>query len=742
MAFLTDTPHGINNYTWDQVLDLIKESPAGLPTKKARLRVLSALYQIFGYELTPDAAYAILDRTQFKQIIAPAGAGKTSMQLAFIIFNQAMAERELGKKLYGSRVLSLVYTEDNVGDIALRHEALVSKVKRTGIKDLFIDVGIDVKTIHGFCNEWMKEYAIQCNKYDSTLIVDSEIDELLEDCLALASKKYEYPELENLSVFVDTYNFMHNSMLPLDHKKVRAVYEYRGITYDQMELMLRLYEKRKQTKKVYDYMDMLTSVRKLLEENEVVRKRIQSNYDLITFDEWQDTNALMKSIVNLIVGENTPFLCVADEDQTIFEFNGADPRTLLTFRETYGVERSKIYALTENRRCPQNILDLATKILKMNANRFDKEIFTKKSGGDIELISYSSLQGQMETIAKKLRGMSRQEMASTMISYRNVANSTLLVEFLEENKIPFNLLRGVDIFGYELYRHMFNILDMLAKPYDEMLQVNLFKVTPIRRTEIEERLGIVRGKIRRDRKRSSLSNIEMFYDKDYGAYSADKNFTDAMSILKYISQNIRKMPMNEYIGALWHLLNKYYWNFRRSENEKKFDSDATDELMYGRVVEFFNSDAKYPDFFNEYVRRREHFRALSRSRGVQVATLSTFHKLKGLECDHHIMTFMDDSLFPSIKSVGFEEGNEEDFQDAIEAENRLAYVAVTRAKKSLTMLYPVDNPSIYVKLAQQQLEEMKQQETTNDIPPFSLDDLSGGKKGLKFSESSFLSKFK
>jgi DNA helicase-2/ATP-dependent DNA helicase PcrA len=485
-------------------------------------------------------------------------------------------------------------------------------------------------------------------------------------------------------------------MVDLDDRRLSSLYEYIGFNEELTRMVFKTYDVRKNNYKKYDYSDMLYFFHRMIKENKSVLSRIQTNYKLVVVDECQDWTPLMQDIVD-ILSNGIDYMQVGDEDQTLYGFNGAEVLGMLNFDEKF---KGKTYLLTENRRCPEIIVQAANIIIGDNKQRFHKEIFTKKPGGTIDIKYYKDYTEQLSMVIKQLSSYTMEELENTVVSYRNQYNSILLSEYLYEMGIPFKILGDKSLFEYRLYHHMFTVLDMLNNPHEDERQINLYKVTSLRKSEIKDILGL-------DKKRSftRFTGYTNFYDRDFGNISTRKEFNDEINLLKEISTNIDSFPMKTYMWGIWNLFEKHYWNYQLSEAAKKSDYDGTDLIMLNRVKKFFDSDLPYYQFVREYVEKKKLYEDSVRS--GQCVTLSTFHSLKGLQYKRQIMLFLDDATFPAMKSIHLENATEEELEDAFEAETRLAYVAMTRPTDELILYAKEDNPSIYVKKIQEFLSTYK-----------------------------------
>lgn len=687
--FKTSMPENILDMSLEEVALAVNTSEFEMTVgKKARAKLIQIIYKILGYDLSPDLLYVLLSEPKAQLVLATAGGGKTTLAQVKIILEKIVRKSPItGNKLRGEKILCLVYNKHNVNPMKKKQKQLVAKLYSSGIQGLEIDPDINASTVHSFCEMWKNEYVALCGLLNYKLMMTNECTNLLKSSVKAILMKYGMGETFKVSYndLLSLYNYLKECMIPMedlskvdkfislkiDEKFLRDVY----ITYDKM----------KARKRLYDYTDMLCKVYELLKSNAVVRDRVRNYYDYITADEVQDFTPLMMEIVGLIVSPKTSILCIGDEDQTIYNFRGSDIYNVLNFTDKF--EDSVIHVVFTNRRCRKAILDTAVSVIERNTLRFNKKILGNKPDGTVEYIPCTTREGQMLNLVKRLKSINPVELDSTYICYREKNSSLFLSCLLEENNIPFNVLSGYMPFAHEVYGHVIHVLDAMYLPYDGDCHINLYKCLPISKDELYEILKY-------DPKKHTFTGdnvIRHFKDLDYGKFMSRKSFVEALTILVHVSDAIMSKPMSLFFPDIFDIMKKYYWNWKSSNN----DDTVADAFFSDKCFKMFNVDVKYVDFFREYSKRKDYcIRNTTSGYGV---TLSTFHKLKGLEAKNVMIVDLDDSIFPNYEQI--EQGSY-DFNTKIslkEAERRLFYVAITRPLDNLYLYYAQENPSLYVK---------------------------------------------
>ena len=684
---MTKTPEYIDTYSLSQIAALATDSP-GLPKAAARLRIIQMLFDVLGFDLANDAALMLASEPIAKLCVATAGAGKTTNANIQIIEEKIIrkSRRDPEKNLAGDKVLCLVYNKHNVNDFKRKHQQMISRLRMANIKGLDIDDDLQVSTMHAFCDMWRRNYSVECDMVGYKIAKEEQSLRLMKTAISAAYKKHGIQKADSANVqdYYTLYSYAKESMLEfcdlggsdkfIDLKQSAAI----------VEDVFKFYEMLKHTKRLFDFSDMLVKVYHLLNTRKDILQNVQRFYEFVVVDELQDFTPIMMSILQLLVNNNTPLLCIGDDDQSIYGFRGADIYNTLNFDEKF--TGGEIYSLNTNRRCRDNILDLAKKIINSNQMRYSKNINGIKPGGTVKFVPYNSIDGEIFNIINVLKKYSVNDLQSTVICYRNQESSIILSQLLSENAIPHNIISGYHAYSHELYRHVLDILLLLSRPMDMYAQLNLYKILPIKKEAIMDILGYnpASNSFKDDVTRKHFSQI------DFGQYLSYRNFTECLAVLTKISQIIATEPLKVYMPVIWEYLCKYFWNLKKTFN----NNNGIDDLFEVKVYKTFNSDLTYAQLYNRIESQKNMCRKNQEARkGV---TLSTFHGLKGLEYNNVFMIDLSNDITPNTKLINDKPYSSKLKQSLKEAETRLFYVAMTRAIDNLFLYYLETNPSSYV----------------------------------------------
>ena len=687
VRFKALTPRNIDSLSEQEVLALVKNK-SGLPDKKVRLEIIKMVYEILGFTLSNDALLCLLSENHAQLCLATAGGGKTTFSQIKIVLEKLWRKSAINpaQKIDGRNVLCLVYNKHNRKDMLEKQRTFVTKINLATNPSTNLDPNINALTMHAFCNLWGNTYAMQMGFLNFRLVTESGIESMMTTAINVACKKFNIDSsvVSAVDNFVQLYNYQRETMLDLAQLTETDKFIDVGQSIPFVKLVFTLFNSLKKNKRLYDFTDMLLSFYDLIRTNEDILNEIRSYYDYIVADEVQDFTPIMWKILHLISGDDIPLLCIGDEDQNIYSFRGADIYDTLQFKERFS--DAETFLLTRNRRCRENILNVAKSVINKNSLRFSKEIQSVKKGGNVELIKYTKQQGEYFNLLNRIKKMEQTTLASTVIAYREKDTSAIFIDYLANADIPFYVISGYQPFSHELYKHLFNVLDLMMMPGDSLCLLNLYKVLPIKKAENYKLLDY-------DPRTFSFGpkyQRNIFQKIDYGKFYSYNNFATVMQDLSNISDNIETAPMKSYFKRLFYYVKSYFWEFK-----KKINNNPIDDLFETFIYELFNSDLTYPEFLEEISRRKE---LLKRYAEMQTGlAVSTLHGLKGLEFDNVIIINMDDDLFPNFSLIDSKEYPKKTNLSLKEAERRLFYVAITRARDNLTIYYNEENPSIFMK---------------------------------------------
>jgi DNA helicase-2/ATP-dependent DNA helicase PcrA len=420
----------------------------------------------------------------------------------------------------------------------------------------------------------------------------------------------------------------------------------------------RLYDAALHEEGALDFDDLLGRTSLLLQKSPRVLELLRNRWKYITIDEYQDTNGAQFEIIRLLAGEKRNLCVVADGDQCIYSWRGANPDQVLTFE--YSFPGAKVVLLEQNYRSTRTILSAANAVIKKNTRRKEKNLFTENETGDP--IAYYSARNETDEawfVAQTALALIEEgiDPASIAILYRENFQSRALEEALLSFSVPYRVL-GTKFFERKEVKDVLSYLRAALNPKSKVDLARIAGVPP---------RGI--GKVTLDK---------MLAGDDTGITGATlikvNKFRDSVKAIRHA---IDTLPASEAV--------RYCVEASGMEAMYKDDKETGAERL-GNVHELVNLAVRYDDSTPpEGIEHLLEEAALQSDQDelaeVQKAvSLMTVHASKGLEFDAVFVTGLEQGLFPSLR---------EDTRDP-EEERRLFYVAITRARKRLHLSHAME----------------------------------------------------
>lgn len=420
------------------------------------------------------------------------------------------------------------------------------------------------------------------------------------------------------------------------------------------------YEKILTEEHALDFDDLLAKTLRLLENNPTVRETLRARYKYIHVDEYQDTNRVQFSIVELLAGDAHNICVVGDIDQNIYSWRGADIKNVLQFEKHF--PDATTILLEENYRSTKTIIAASNDIIKKNKNRVDKNVFTNNHEGE-KLSLYAAMTGQDEAEYVALTAQSLindgAEPASIAVLYRTNFQSRALEEAFLNFEVPYQLL-GTKFFERKEVKDVLSYLRLALNPGSNADLARVIN-TPTRGIGKVTMLKVIEGN-RADLNAGATAKVNQF----------DAIMMDIATVAKEktLSQTI-KFIMN------------------RSGIESAYKEEGTEEAM-----ERIENLRELVTLANRYdgVEPLEAVEQLLESAALQsdqdeikdkeelnAVRLMTIHAAKGLEFPYVFVTGLEEGLFPHERL--------DDSRIDHEEERRLFYVALTRAEKKIFLTY-------------------------------------------------------
>ena len=434
------------------------------------------------------------------------------------------------------------------------------------------------------------------------------------------------------------------------------------------------YQNKLKENNALDFDDIIFKTVQLLQENEDIRTYYQRKFRYVLVDEYQDTNHMQYLLTSLLAGGHKNICVVGDDDQSIYRFRGATIENILDFEKQY--VGSRIIRLEQNYRSTQAILNAANAVIAHNIGRKGKRLWTANGEGDrITVYEAGDEGGEANYVANQIiLGSGKNGFKDYAILYRTNAQSNALEFALKRNGIPYCVIGGMRFFDRAEVKDMLSYLCVINNRTDDLRLNRIINNPPrglgAKTIEIAQRLAAAEGK--------GLYHIvsdPYSYAPLEKTAAKLKRFSDMIEDLQRLLDNGMALPefydevmcRTEYASMLEGKPTEE--NKTRLENIRELKSTINAYVQNADVPSlagFLEEIALYTDIENY-------------QEGDDAVVMMTMHAAKGLEFPNVFLVGFEDGLFPGMRAIGDMEEMEE--------ERRLCYVAITRAKKKLTISY-------------------------------------------------------
>ncbi|MCD8205146.1 MAG: UvrD-helicase domain-containing protein [Clostridia bacterium] len=595
--------------------------------------------------LNEDQIKPVMDTEGRVLVLAGAGSGKTRVLTSRIAY---ILEKGLA---HPSQILAITFTNKAAGEMRDRINVMVDNSSEMWIS-----------TIHSMCSKILrsngKAIGIEPNfsiysEVERANVIKKVIKEKnLGEDKVFKSARDSIASAKSLGIDPESYFGLHRY-----ERNMRTICD-----------VFEAYEEHLKHNNSLDFDDLLIKTRQLLTEDAETLAFLSDKFKYVLVDEFQDTNAIQYEIIKLLSSRHGNLFAVGDDDQSIYGWRGAEIGNILDFDKDF--PDAKIYKLQRNYRSSSSILDLANVIIKNNASRRPKTLWTQR-GPETPPEYYEADEESEEAMyvartildEKRRRGCSYSDFAVLM--RMNSLTRSFEQEFTKY-AIPFKVFGGFRFFERKEVKDLLAYMRLISNPFDDEA---FMRIVNIPRRGIGEK---------------TLETIEAFAAAgDTNLYFASLN-ADKLDITHSAKQKlsafadfIRDMVLYSQTETVIGLVNK----MTEATGIRKYYLDGTEEgdtraanvdEFVASVEEFsrLNPTATLDDYLNQVTLSTT---TDDMDEGEYV-TVATIHAVKGLEFDEVFISGLEEGVMPISRAS--------DDVD-IEEERRLMYVAVTRAKSRL-----------------------------------------------------------
>ncbi len=605
-------------------------------------------------------------------VLAGAGSGKTRVltyRIAHILESTDAAPWE---------ILAITFTNKAAAEMRERLGALVGPRAR----------GMWVSTFHSMCVRMLRSDAETLGfTRNFTIYDDADSKRLVSGIMAeldIDQKRFPINALRNRisqakNELITPAEFSERTVDPVGKVAARV--------YDELQKRLR-------AANAFDFDDLLLYAYLLLKHHPDVLEAYRRRFRYILVDEYQDTNHAQYEICRLLAEGRRNIMVVGDDDQSIYSWRGADIRNILEFENDY--PECTTIKLEQNYRSVGNILNAANAVIANNTTRKPKRLTTTAEDGEkIQVFMAADERDEGRWIAGQIdkrhdAGMSYEQMA---VFYRTNAQSRMLEDMFLRAGVPYRIVGGTRFFERQEIQDVMAYLTLAVNPADDMAAQRVVNVPRrgVGKTTVERvmetaranattfmnaaELSIVDEELRPASRRALAEFVQVV--KEASTYSGDLRkvielIVDKAGLISAL-QNVgtdeargRIENIKEFMGVVDEFVETH------DEDEAMFEPPTAEGADAGAEPSRVLRGDSLADFV-EWVRLRTDLD--SAADDGHAVTLMTVHSSKGLEFDCVFVAGMEESLFPHMNSMAD--------ASAVEEERRLAYVAITRARKYL-----------------------------------------------------------
>lgn len=607
-------------------------------------------------------------------VLAGAGSGKTRVlthRIAHLVEDLNVAPWQ---------IMAITFTNKAAAEMRERLQSLIGGGAR----------GMWVSTFHSMCVRILRT---DCERVGFakgfTIYDDSDSKRLVEqimDELNIDKKRYPIPALRN--------------RISQAKNDLQVAEVFAEKTSDQVgQVAARVYtrlQERLRQLNAFDFDDLLLYTWLLLKNHPDVLAAYQNRFRYLMVDEYQDTNHAQYVLTQLLAAAHKNIMVVGDDDQSIYSWRGADLRNILDFEKDY--PEARVVKLEENYRSMGNILAAANAVIANNLTRKPKKLFTSKPAGDkISVYSATDERDEGRWIASEIEHQHGEGMSYNQIAvfYRTNAQSRMLEDMLMRAGVPYRLIGGTRFFDRAEIRDVMAYLNLVVNPANDVAAHRVINVPKrgIGKTTVEHidyvaretgitflqaaELCIADDQIRSATRKAIAEFVALIHEAQ--GYAGDlrkvvEAIVDKAGLIRVLEAENSDDAAGriENIQELFGVVDEYAQT--HDDADALFEPPTAEDAPEADdepPVRTFQANS-LPDFV-EWVTLRTDMDTVAED--GEAITMMTIHAAKGLEFDCVFVAGMEESLFPHVNSSQDSQGLEE--------ERRLAYVAITRARKKL-----------------------------------------------------------
>lgn len=623
--------------------------------------------------LNKEQKIAVKSQEKSTLVLAGAGSGKTSVLTSRIAYLVSLGVEPRS-------ILAMTFTNKASKEMKSR---ILSMVENLELEEPIYPNDFTIGTFHGFCHKLLRIHNTEAGVSNDFTVLDSDdsrklIKEVIIDmgyCDEIEDKKERTKEITKITKSAEKLigYYKDEAMKPDDVIFTREDFNYYG--FEGLEIY-KAYENEKYALKALDYGDLLLYVVDMFKTNKRLLGMYRDIYRHILVDEFQDTNTVQSLLVDMLYNPKESYLfVVGDDDQSIYEWRGANITNILNFSNKY--EGTKIIRLEQNYRSTNNILNCANGLIKHNKNRMGKELWSAKEEGSlIEVNEFFNAYDEADKIAKEIKSKVKQGVPANdfAVLYRTNRLSRIIESKLNEQQLPYTIIGGTGFWSRMEIKDLMGYLTLSVNPSNNMAFDKVVNL-PSRKIGAKKLEQI--GKYSKENKISRFEALKVLVDSKQIKGEAAIRAKEFINLIE--ETNNKELDLVEKVKTLVEktgLIDHYLEKDGEEKGEERVEN-LNELITAAMTFKPENPDLDIPEEFAFIDYAILQTNSDKETDGLSVQ-LMTIHAAKGLEFKNVYLIGWEDGTFPSENAIR---------ENRLEEERRLAYVAITRAEENLKISF-------------------------------------------------------
>lgn len=554
-------------------------------------------------------------------------------------------------------ILAITFTNKAAGEMRARLASTLGEE---------IASSVNASTFHSACVRILRR-SISLLGYSSDFAIYDADDarRLMKNCLADANiSEKQFPPRSVIQEISRAKDAMISPAQMLEN----AGGEYRQTTIAKLYA---IYQRHLLESNALDFDDIIYLTVELFRRFPEELAKYQYRFPYVLVDEYQDTNHAQYQLISLLTHASGNLCVVGDDDQSIYRFRGATIENILGFEEEF--PNCQVIRLEQNYRSTQTILDAANSVIANNDGRKEKHLWTDAGAGEkITWYRASDEADESAYVVKQIENSVKQgsKYSDHAILYRMNAQSNMLERALVRSGVPYRIYGGTRFYDRKEIRDIIAYMSIVENPNDRVRFERI--VNEPKRGIGDATLALIQN-ITQD---LHLSPLEVMQNVDQ--YPVLSKKAAALKKFAVIWEELiaaeREMPLEKFLDIVLEKTG-YREALEHMGEEGTFRLENIEELKSSMLT--YEKEAEEPSL-GGFLEEISLYTDVDKYEPDQdVVMLMTVHSAKGLEFQNVYLVGMEQGVFPGNRSM--------DSQEDLEEERRLAYVALTRAKKKLTL---------------------------------------------------------